>query len=374
LRFRVESEKGDSLTPDAIYGNLQLMPYDRSPSRRQFLRGAGIAGLATLPLARAGHAQTKRQVSVRLDWIHQGPNAGFVVAKDKGLYEQAGLNVEVSPGTGSGNTAQLVASKATQFGFADGYVVGNGVSKGMNIRAVAGLYRRNPTAAVVLADSDIKTPKDLEGKSIAIAAGSTQFQQWPAFVKGCGLDGSKIRVVNIDPAGSPPALITRQVPAIAGYALGQVPSVEIRGNTKARIFWYADCGVTAVSNCIVVHNDLIKEEPELVRNFVAATLKGFLYGRNNVDEMIAIARKYSPAIEPAIARREAEMSWQSWISPNTEGKPFGWMSEKDWEETVDVLKQYGGVTAPLQARQLYTNDFVPAGAEFIPPPANADKR
>ena len=213
----------------------------------------------------------------------------------------------------------------------------------------------------------------VEGKTIAIAAGSTQFQQWPAFVKGCGLDASKIRIVNIDPAGSPPALITGQVPAIAGYALGQVPSVEIRGNTKARVFWYADCGVTAVSNCIVVHNDLIKEDPELVRSFIAATLKGFLYGRQNLDEMIAIARKYSPAIEPAIARREAEMSWQSWISPNTKGKPFGWMSEKDWEETVEVLKQYGGVTAPLQAQQLYTNGFVPTGAEFIPPPADADK-
>ena len=351
------------------------MPYDGSPSRRQLLSGAGIAaGLAAVPLVHAGHAQSKRQVTVRLDWIYQGPNAGFMVAQDKGFYEQVGLNVEVGPGKGSGNTAQLVASKATQFGFADGYVVGNGVSKGMNIRAVAGLYRRNPTAAVVLADSDIKTPKDLEGKTIAIAAGSTQFQQWPAFVKGCGLDASKIRIVNIDPAGSPPALIMSQVPAIAGYALGQVPSVEIRGNTKVRIFWYADCGVVAVSNCIAVHNDLIKEDPELVRSFVTATLKGFLYGRKNLDEMIAIARKYSPAIESAIARREAEMSWQSWISPNTEGKPFGWMSEKDWEETVEVLKQYGGVTAPLQAQQLYTNDFVPTGVEFIPPPADADKK
>jgi NitT/TauT family transport system substrate-binding protein len=150
--------------------------------------------------------------------------------------------------------------------------------------------------------------------------------------------------------------------------------VEIRGNTKARIFWYADCGVTAVSNCIVVHNDLIKEEPELVRAFISASLKGFLYGRQNLDEMIAIARKYSPAIEPAIARREAEMSWQSWISPNTAGKPFGWMAEKDWEETVEVLKQYGGVTTPLAAQQLYTNEFVPAGVEFIPPPADADKK
>jgi len=351
-----------------------MMPRDKSTSRRQFLRDAGIAaGLAAVPIARPGRAQTKRQVTVRLDWIYQGPNAGFMVAQDKGFYEKAGLNVEVGPGKGSTSTAQLVASKATQFGFADGYVVGNGVSKGMNIRTVAGLYRRNPTAVIVLADSDIKTPKDLEGKTIAIAAGSTQFQQWPAFVKGCGLDAGKIRVVNIDPAGSPPALITGQVPAIAGYALGQVPSVEIRGNTKARVFWYADCGVTAVSNGIVVHNDLIKEEPELVRGFVVATIKGFLYGRQNVDEMIAIARKYSPAIEPAIARREAEMSWQSWVSPNTAGKPFGWMAEKDWQETVEVLKQYGGVTTPLEAQQLYTNEFVPTGAEFIPPPPEANK-
>ncbi len=255
------------------------MPRDKPISKRQFLRDAGIAaGVAAVPIACPALAQARRQVTVRLDWIYQGPNAGFMVAQDKGYYEQVGLNVEVGPGKGSGSTAQLVASKATQFGFADGYVVGNAVSKGMNIRTVAGLYRRNPTAIVVLAQSDIKTPKDLEGKTVAIATGSTQFQQWPAFVRGCGLDAGKIRVVNIDPAGSPPALITGQVPAIAGYALGQVPSVEIRGNTKARIFWYADCGVTAVSNGIVAHNDLIKEEPELVREFVSATLKGFCMG------------------------------------------------------------------------------------------------
>src|SRR5436309_9172947 len=224
-------------------------------TRRKFLRQVGIAaGLAAVSLGRRGRAQTKRQVIMRLDWLYQGPNAGFLVAQDKGFYEQAGLNVEIGPGKGSGSTAQLVASKAAQFGFADGFVVGNSVSKGMSIRMVAGIYRRNPTAVVVLEESDIKTPKDLEGKTVAIPTGATQFQQWPAFVKGCGLDGSKIRVVNIDPAGSPPALITRQVPAIAGYALGQVPSAEIRGNTKARIFWYVDGGVTAVSNCIVVHN------------------------------------------------------------------------------------------------------------------------
>ena len=262
-----------------------------------------------------------------------------MVAQDKGFYKEAGLNVDIGPGKGSGSTAQLVASKATQFGFADGFVVGISVSKGMNIRTVGAIYRRNPTAVIVLADSDIKTPKDLEGKTIGIPPGGTQFQQWPAFVKGCGLDGSKIRVANVDPAGAPPALVTGQFPAIAGYVQGQVPSVEIRGNKKTRVFWYADCGVDAVSNGIVVtqrpHQGGSRADPGLC----LGQPQGFLYGRQNPDEMIAIIRKFSPAVDPAIARREAELSWKTWVTPNTAGKPLGWMSDKDWEDTVSVLKQ-----------------------------------
>src|SRR5258705_4077640 len=182
-------------------------------SRRQFLRQVGIAtGIAAVPLACRARAQTKRQVTMRLDWLYQGPNAGFLIAQEKGFYEQAGLSVEIGPGKGSGSTAQLVASKAAQFGFADGFVVGNGVSKGMGIKMVAGIFRRNPTAVVVLDESDIKTPKDLEGKTVAIPTGATQFQQWPAFVKGWGPDARKIRVVNIDPPRRPPPLITDQGP------------------------------------------------------------------------------------------------------------------------------------------------------------------
>src|SRR5207253_9577804 len=111
-----------------------------TPSRRQFVRQVGLAaGLAAVTPARRALAQTKQQVTMRLDWLYQGPNAGFLIAQDKGFYEQAGLSVEIGPGKGSGSTAQLVASKAAQFGFADGFVVGNSVSKGMSIRMVAGI-------------------------------------------------------------------------------------------------------------------------------------------------------------------------------------------------------------------------------------------
>jgi len=79
----------------------------------------------------------------------------------------------------------------------------------MNIKTVGSIYRRDPAALMVLTDSAIKTPKDLEGKTVAMTAGSGQFLQWPAFVKGAGIDASNIQMVNIDPAGIGPALIQR---------------------------------------------------------------------------------------------------------------------------------------------------------------------
>jgi NitT/TauT family transport system substrate-binding protein len=339
-------------------------------SRRRFLENTALAAgaLALPPAASSALAQGEvKQVTMTLDWVFQGPNAGFVVAREKGWYREAGLDVSINAGKGSGSTAQLVASKATQFGFSDGYVVGNSVSKGLEIKSVASIYRRNPCAVVVLSDSDIQSPKDLEGKSIAITAGSAQFQQWPAFVKGAGIDAGRIRVVNLDPAGVGPALINKQVPAIAGFAQGYVPAIEIRGKKEVRIFWYADHGVTAVSNGIIVHQDLLKSDPGLVRAFVTPSIRGFLYARKNPEEAIELVRKYSQTIDPVISRREMEFSWKSWVTPNTMGKPLGWGSDEDWKETVTVLKQYGGVTVPLEPAQLYTNEFVPTGAEFVPP-------
>src|SRR6516225_1634486 len=253
-------------------------------SRRRFLKKSTMAaGMLALPLApfRAS-AAVLTPVTMTLDWVYQGPNDGFMIAQEKGFYREAGLDVAITSGKGSGATAQ--------------FVVGNGVAKGMGIKSIGSVYRRNPAAAVVLANSGITSPKDLEGKSIAMTAGSAQFQQWPAFVKGANIDGSKIQVVNIDPAGVGPALINGQVPAICGSAQGYVPAIEIRGRKEVRIFWFADYGVNVVSNGIIVHQDLLKSDPGLVRAFVAPTIKGFLYGRQHPDEAVSIIKKYLETI------------------------------------------------------------------------------
>jgi NitT/TauT family transport system substrate-binding protein len=339
-----------------------------SLTRRGLLRyGVTAAGAVALPaLVRAQSLRRLRPIGFQLDWVFQGPNAGFIIAKEKGYFADAGFDVTITQGKGSGSTAQIVGSKAAPFGFADGYVVGNSVAKGMRLKMVGGVYRRNPAAVMVLEDSDIKTPKDLEGRTIGITTGSAQFQQWPAFVKGAGLDPSAIRVINVDGAGAAPALINGQVAAIAGFGQGYIPAIEIRGKKNVRAFWYADVGVTCMSNGIIVHDDLLAE-PDVIRGIVRASIKGFLYGRAHPDEMAEIVKQAQPASDLAITLREAQLSWGTWVTPTTANKPLGWMAASDWDATVAALRSYGGVTSPVEPTELYRNDFVPAEAEFIPP-------
>jgi NitT/TauT family transport system substrate-binding protein len=345
-------------------------PSQRLPvSRRRFLKKAATAASAlAFPMTPVRlRAAALKPVTMTLDWVFQGPNVGFMLAQEKGFYREAGLDVAITSGRGSGSTAQLVASKAAQFGFADGYVVANSVAKGLGLKSVGSIFRRNPAAVVVDASSGINTPKDLEGKSIAITAGSAQFQQFPAFAKGAGIDITKVEIVNIDPAGVGAALIAGKVPAIGGFAQGYVPAIEIRGKKQVKIFWYADYGVTVVSNGIIVHRDLLASDPELVRAFVTPTIKGFLYGRQNPEEAVAVVKKYLETVDPVITRRELELSWKTWVTPSTKGKPLGWAADADWVATADVLRQYGGVVDRPSASTLYTNEFVPTGAEFVPP-------
>jgi len=223
----------------------------RTPlSRRRFLKSSALAAgaLAAPAVSLRARAAALKPVTFTLDWLYQGASVGFLVAQEKGFYRDAGLDVTVLAGKGSGTTAQLVASKATPIGFSDGFVVANSVAKGMAIKTVGTIYRRDPAAIMVLDESPIKSPKDLEGKSVAMTAGSAQFQQWPAYVKGAGVDPDKIKIVNIDPAGVGAALVNGRVDAIGGYVFSYAPSIEVRAKKKLRTFWFADSGVTIVSN------------------------------------------------------------------------------------------------------------------------------
>src|SRR6476659_6134088 len=127
---------------------------------KSLVAGAFAAGLS---LAAGVAAAADTPVTFQLNWMAGGPNAGFAAALAEGFYKQAGLDVTIVQGNGSGNTAQLVASGRAQLAYADAVAVSQLIAKGAPMKVLATVYQSNPNEVSALKKNGIRSVKDLAG-------------------------------------------------------------------------------------------------------------------------------------------------------------------------------------------------------------------
>jgi NitT/TauT family transport system substrate-binding protein len=121
---------------------------------------------------------------------------------------------------------------------------------------------------------------------------------------------------------------------------------------------YAKYGLIAYSSGLIVRNDTIARSPDLVRKFVAASQKGWEASAKDPDAAVAASLKLYPDLSKDLLREGLKISLEEQLhTPNTRGKPIGWMAEDDWKKMLDVLKTYGGLT-PKEPSAYYTNQFI----------------
>ena len=207
-----------------------------------------------------------------------GAHAPFFLGKERGYYREAGIDLTINEGRGSANTAQVVAAGTDTFGLADSSSVMRLVSKDAPIRTVMSLLNVSAFGVISLAETGIQTPKDLEGKKLAITAGDALTQLFPAFAGFNKLDTSKITLVQIDPAGKIVALLEKRVDAILGGLDEQFFIVKQKGFTPAGLS-FAKNGANTVGLTILTQDATIAAKPDLVRRFVAATQQSWAGGK-----------------------------------------------------------------------------------------------
>ena len=140
------------------------------------------AAAFTLAVATSALAQTK--LTFQLNWVAGGANAGFAAAVGEGYYKDAGLDVTIVQGNGSGNTAQLVASGRSVLAYADAVAISQLVAKGAPMTVVSTVYQSNPNQVSALKKTGIKSVKDLVGKKVGVPSGSSQTTMLPLFLEG----------------------------------------------------------------------------------------------------------------------------------------------------------------------------------------------
>jgi len=256
------------------------------------------AVFAALPLA--AHAQTK--IKMVLNWKYQGPQAWFFMAQDKGYFKAEGLDVEIDQGEGSSASITKVAAGAYQAGFGDiNALINLAATRPADAPvAVYMIYNTPPFTIVVKKDSPIKTPKDLEGKTVGGPANDGALKLFPAFAKVAKIDAAKVNITNMAPNLREQMLLRGQVDAIFGFTNTVYFSAKLVGidpEKDLRFINYADYGMDLYSNTIVFSRAFVKDNPKAVAGFVKAVNRAINDSLANPEAAMDVVMKREPLLK-----------------------------------------------------------------------------
>lgn len=261
------------------------------------------AVLAALP--QAAHAQTK--IKMVLNWKYQGPQAWFFMAQDKGYFKAEGLDVEIDQGEGSSASITKVAAGAYQAGFGDiNALINLAATRPADAPvAVYMIYNTPPFTIVVKKDSAIKTPKDLEGKTVGGPANDGALKLFPAFAKVAKIDAAKVNITNMAPNLREQMLQRGQVDAIFGFTNTVYFSAKLAGidpEKDLRFINYADYGMDLYSNAIVFSRAFLKENPKAVAGFVKAVNRAINDSLANPEAAMDVVMKREPLLKREVEK------------------------------------------------------------------------
>jgi len=323
--------------------------------------------VTAVPLAAPAAAQTK--LKMVLNWKYQGPQGWFFLADDRGYFKAAGLDVTMDQGNGSGAPIPLVANGTYDVGFGDINALIEFAAKKPEEAPIAVymMYNRPPFTIAVRADSTIKTPKDLEGKTLGGAAGDGALKLFPAFCKVAKIDCTKVNITNMQPNLREQMLMQGQVDGVFGYVNTIRFSAKLTGvdpDKQIRFINYGDYGMDLYSNAIIVSRKFVKEHPEAVKGFLKALNHGIKDAIADPQAAIDAVATREPLIKPAIERARLDATMADEMShPEIAKIGLGDVSDARMAKAIDILVKAKELPRTPATSEIFDRSFLPPASE-----------
>lgn len=299
------------------------------------------------------------KVKVMMPWYPSVDYVPFVTAADKGFYKKYGLDVEIIPG-GIGGTPEVVRMVSTgqvQFGSTGASHTMAAIEKGANIVVVMSVFEK-ASQGIYYRKSRVKTPQDLVGKNILMAPKTTRAITAKLFMLSNGLDGKMGEVISNNMARNVEIdlFLTGKIDALPS-ALMETKALfqEVLGDDMG-FFHAGEHGVKIISIVLITSPELIKNNPQLVQNFVSATREGYFYSFQHVDEAIGFMDKRYPETR----KMNYRISWPEAERYAREKKtdPIGYSNLKNWQEMKESLVKIKFINGNVDPTKCFTNRFI----------------
>jgi NitT/TauT family transport system substrate-binding protein len=328
---------------------------DTSMKRRHL--SLGLLGAVAAPHLARAQLQT---LALKLDWSLYGTHCVFYAGIARGLYKAEGLDLSISEGNSSGNVVRLVAAGTDPLAFIDLGTMAIGASNGMPVRGVFGIHQKNPMVMISAAANPVRTPKEMEGRVVAMAPSESTAQMFPALLARNGVEASKISVLNPAIGAKNALLMQGRADVVTGVTYFALP-LFARNNFAASHFAYADFGVSALESGIVVNRGWAEQNEDRIRRFLAGTARAFAAARQDPAGAIdaALTLRTDRARDRDLLLHQLRLSLELTASPAEPSAPFGVMAERDWQAMIATMTETNMIRQALPLEQYFTNAYAP---------------
>ena len=304
-------------------------------------------------------AAAQEAIKVRLDWSTHAMHAPFFVAKEKGWFKAAGLDVTIEDGNGSTTTVQLIGTGQFDIGHASLAPMAMASAKGLPVTSVAGFLRKGDMGILVPSDSGIQKPADLVGKKVVYTAGSLEGPFMTPFFKLTGTPADKVNLLNVEAA----AKVTTYLSGNADAAVSTVPFFQPLTEEKrpSRGILFADYGMNLPGFGLVVNTKTLAAKPEAIKKFasiIAGTWAYILAGKEDEAVQAIVANRPQSPISAPLLRKQIETNRPFFFTERTKGTPIGPQNAQDWADTIAQMEEANVLPKGSKPETYFSNDHL----------------
>jgi NitT/TauT family transport system substrate-binding protein len=318
-----------------------------------------LAATIAATMLYAAAAQADDKVTYQLGWIPTGEYAPYFAGVAKGFYKEVGIDLVMSRGFGSGDTVKKVAGGGAMLGEADiSTVMLAAIREKAPVKCLMSEYNQSPHSIFVLESSGIKSVKDLAGKKIATSPGNSHQVYFPLLAKLAGLDANTVQWVNADPASWAGMLLSGAIdatPVFATHEYWQNKQAKKMGKL-IRVFPFADSGFKIYTYCIMATEPFIAANGDLIKRFLRATKKSFLWAHDNMEEAAALHAKANPEVDADDALGSMRIFLTRYVTPSDS---FGKFDPRKLKDTFAAVSMAQNLDPSFDPVSLLDMRFLP---------------